>query len=100
MESVIHDTGACHTDGAQLAVGSHRERLCFQQLSIALISLIIWHHNSANIKAQLLQPLLFLVLLIFTLMYQPRGVTSLAYMDIILCWKLKTLLTETIWRIY
>ena len=32
--------------------------------------------------AQLLQPLLLLVLLIFTLMYQPRGVTSLAYMDV------------------
>jgi len=32
--------------------------------------------------AQLLQPLLLLVLLTFTLVYQPRGVTSLAYMDV------------------
>ena len=49
------------------------ERLCFHLLSNSSIELL----SPANIMVQLLQPLFMLLLLVFTLIYHPRGVSSL-----------------------
>ena len=50
------------------------------EVVLSKLSVILFCSNTANIMAQLLQPL-FILALIITLIYQPKGVKSLAHTD-------------------